>query len=530
MRSNVVTLDAPIGGWNAYDSLDNMPPNCAVILDNLIPGAGTVDTRGGYIVFADLGTGEPVETIASLDADVGSLLVAASDGGLFTMTDAPVLKTSSNVTTIAATGTFLNDRWQTVNFREADEEGALLMVNGVDPAQAILSPYTSTTELGFIKGEAAEAPEDFIGVCKFKGRCFYWYEDDDSFWYTNAGAYRGNIARYPLGAIAQKGGKIVLITTWTQQDSGDGKDDFLVIVFSTGEIIIYQGDDPGGVGFFEMVGRYQTGEPLSIRGSDKYGADTILMTEDGYVALSTIVQQGRISDVPAFSRLITNAIKERTRYNSGYYGWDCKLFPSQGLFVFNVPLSSSGLVYEQHVMNTNTLTWCRFKDLDFITMDVHKDRLFGGTPDGLVLGLLEGHSDNGDPILFTGLPAFNTLGDGGNNKFLTACQVLSTHPNPELIDMTGWSDYNWKFPGALQSPTVRESATWSINPAAPPAVQGSYWNEDYWAVEGNPYTTKGWQNVSAYGYAVSVMIRFLKVNDAVSWRSTSIRFNTAGAQ
>ena len=80
MKSIATSIDAPIGGWNTFDSLDNMPPDAAIILDNLIPSAGTVDTRGGTIPYADTFTGQPVETVASLDTNNTSRLVVASAG------------------------------------------------------------------------------------------------------------------------------------------------------------------------------------------------------------------------------------------------------------------------------------------------------------------------------------------------------------------------------------------------------------------------------------------------------------------
>jgi hypothetical protein len=86
-QSNAISIDAPIEGWNAYDSLDNMPQTAAIILENLIPGAGKVDTRPGYIEYIDLGTGVPCETVASLDSATESKLVAASGGGIWDITD-----------------------------------------------------------------------------------------------------------------------------------------------------------------------------------------------------------------------------------------------------------------------------------------------------------------------------------------------------------------------------------------------------------------------------------------------------------
>jgi hypothetical protein len=535
--SNVVSIDAPIGGWNAYDSLDNMPPDCAVILENLIPRAGTVETRLGTLTYGDTETGLPVETVASLDADIGSLLVVASAGGVWSMSDAPVTVRAGATDLIKAAGTFANSRWQTRNFRKLDEEGVLIMCNGEDPVQIFEEPYgpINLVPAGFAyvdaNDETIPGPDTpFIGVEKFKGRCYYWADNDDAFWYTAAGSYKGNVQKFNLGAIAKLGGKITLITTWTQQDSGDGKDDFIVFVMSTGEIIVYQGDDPESEGFFEQVGRYVTAEPLSIRGVDQYGSDTILMTKDGYIALSTIVQEGRVSDVPAFSLLISSAITDKTRFNADYFGWEGTLFAKQSLMLFNVPNLPDGSQCEQHVMNTVTRKWCRFVDINVSCSTVHKDRLFGGAFDGTVLAMLEGTSDLGGAINFIALPAFNYFGVPGNNKFISACQVITTHSNPELIELTGFSNFNFQVPPPITVPILKESAVWSVDPAEPPQAVGSFWDEDYWAIVASPFTTKGWQNVSAYGYAVSVMVRFSKLNDSVIWRSTGIRFNPAGSQ
>ena len=510
-----ISIDAPIAGWDSFNSLDNMDPLSAVILDNLIPGTGKVVTRQGHIVYADLGTGKPVETIASLNSSDKTALVAGSDGGLFDITD------PTNIVTLTATGTYTNDRWNEQNFRKADEAGVLILTNGVDPAVAYngtsLAPIVDTLTVG----------TEFIGCELFKGRMYYWKDNDDAFYYTDAGAYQGNLTRFPLGAFANKGGKLIMVTTWTQQDSGDGKDDFLVFVFSTGEILIYQGDDPGGVGFFEMVGRYNTAQPMSVRGRDKYGSDVVIMTQDGYVGLSSVIQQGRTSDVPQFSRLIHDAITTRTASSSNLWGWDCCLVQKRGLFVFNVPLSD--LSFEQHVMNTVTQRWCRFTNINVNCINTHDDRFFGGAQDGRVFAILESTADLGNPIEFTALPAFNGLGDNGNQKHITAAQVLTTHSKPEYIEMRGYADYDVPILGPLQVPAGSTEGAWSPEPATPAQAQGSFWDVDYWAKGGSQSTYKGWQNVSAFGYAVTIIVRFAKVNEGVVWRSTNYRYYNAGS-
>ena len=56
--NNVASLPAPVGGWNARDSLANMAPPDAVTLDNLFPGVSSVSLRGGYSKHATGMTGQ----------------------------------------------------------------------------------------------------------------------------------------------------------------------------------------------------------------------------------------------------------------------------------------------------------------------------------------------------------------------------------------------------------------------------------------------------------------------------------------
>jgi hypothetical protein len=44
----VQSLPAPLGGWNARDSLANMEPTDAVTLINMFPTVSNLTMRGGY--------------------------------------------------------------------------------------------------------------------------------------------------------------------------------------------------------------------------------------------------------------------------------------------------------------------------------------------------------------------------------------------------------------------------------------------------------------------------------------------------
>jgi hypothetical protein len=518
----VVSLDAPIGGWDAFHSLDQMEPTSAVILNNLIPGAGSVETRRGYIVFQTVpSSNNPVETLASYNPKdpTSSELLAASGGGIWQVDPDAVVE-------IKPVGTFTSDRWQTENFQKADETGVLIWCNGTDTTQV----YNGTTMVD-IDTTGTDAglslTPNFIGCITFKGRMYYWLDNDNAFYYTQAGAYQGEFRKFDLGTFVQQGGELVSVISWTQQDAGEGRDDFLVFVFSTGEVLVYQGDDPDSTGYWEQVGRYLTAEPLSIRGYTQYGADAILMTKDGYVSMASIIQEGRTSDVPAFSRMIHKAITDRTRNASSLYGWDVELYQRDGLMIFNVPLSLES--YEQHVMNTVTNKWCRFRDLQVNCLRVHDEKLYGGAENGEVHGLLQGTNDNGNPIEFDALYSFNYYDAPGVQKVVTAAQVFSTHTRPDEIVVSGWADFEVPELGPIPIPSALPGAIWGVD-AGIGSLSGALWDTEYWSNQGVQVTTKGWQNVSAYGFAVAILVRFSKINEGVTWRSTTIRHHKIGSQ
>ena len=54
-QSQTFRLEAPIGGWNTRDSIDNVPPTDALTLTNWIPDLGEMRTRPGYVEHCWLG-------------------------------------------------------------------------------------------------------------------------------------------------------------------------------------------------------------------------------------------------------------------------------------------------------------------------------------------------------------------------------------------------------------------------------------------------------------------------------------------
>ena len=85
--ARVASLPAPIGGWNARDSLANMKPTDAVQLVNYFPTATNVVLRGGFQKHA---TGLPaqVETLMAYNGATTQTLFAISNGAIYNVTTA----------------------------------------------------------------------------------------------------------------------------------------------------------------------------------------------------------------------------------------------------------------------------------------------------------------------------------------------------------------------------------------------------------------------------------------------------------
>ena len=75
--SNVVTIPAPIGGWNARDSLGAMDIQDAVTLTNWWPGTNAVVLRYGYTQYATGITGQ-VESVMAYSSGTANKLFAAA--------------------------------------------------------------------------------------------------------------------------------------------------------------------------------------------------------------------------------------------------------------------------------------------------------------------------------------------------------------------------------------------------------------------------------------------------------------------
>lgn len=357
------------------------------------------------------------------------------------------------------------------------------------------------------------------GVASFKGRAFYWAQAAQSFWYATAGSYQGVLAEFNMASVLQSGGTLVQVVTWTL-DSGSGIDDLAVFIFSTGEVLVYSGSDPGTAADWNLIGRFQIGEPLGPRAHAKTGGTEIILTRDGYLDISAALKDGRYSEQSAYSAKIIRASKTAPAQYGSFDGWEAILYPAGQLFIVNVPTGES--TSYQHVRETSSGGWCEFTGWDALTFAVHDDRLYFGDADGNVCLADEGATDGGSYIDCWGVPAFNALSNRGQRKQLTAATVVSSFTRPAAYAYDGLADFNMGLRSTIVEDTATVGASWDT----------ADWDTAEWATGGQLSVEEGsrmgWKNCHAIGYSVTLSVRLRQQSQVVNWYSTNLQYRNAG--
>ena len=123
-RAVTASVPAPIGGWNARDSVAEMNPLDAVVLENFYPTPSQIQLRKGYTQYATGITGQ-VDTLMQYSGGSTSKLFAAAGSVIYDVSSA-----GTAISVVTGQG---SDRWQYVN---ASTTGGnfLTAVNGTDAA------------------------------------------------------------------------------------------------------------------------------------------------------------------------------------------------------------------------------------------------------------------------------------------------------------------------------------------------------------------------------------------------------------
>lgn len=507
-----VSLAAPVGGWNARDSIAVMPASDALVMDNWFPEDSSVRVRPGSVSYATVEEVSPrVRSLLSFkSADGTGQLFAATDEGIYDITAGGTFDTPETLCT--------NGVWQSTNFSNATGS-RLFCCNGEDKAK--VWDGTSWLDLDDNSSPALTGLDTtkITNVTAFKGRLYLCEKDSLDFWYLPVNSFAGEAKRYPMAATFQRGGYLVAIDSWTV-DGGSGIDDYLVMITSEGEVAVFQGYDPENAAYWARVGVYFIGSPLSRRCFVKLGGDLGLLTSRGLFPLSKALQTADIDKQIAFSDKIRNAWTVYINQGRELFGWEAQTFPEGPLLLVNVPIQSvadGGFQYSyQFAMNLTSGAWCRFLGMPAEVWCLHEGELFFARL-GEVSKAWTGADDNGQPIDARVKSAFMYPAGRGNLAQITLIRpIFETSASNLPMQFSIDTDYAERGLPAAGAVATQFAAVWDQ----------SNWDEAVWA--GASALAK-WRTVfHTPGKALALRLRVLNKSATIVWNATDFILKRGG--
>jgi hypothetical protein len=575
------SVAAPIGGWNARDSLAEMNPLDAVQMVNFFPTPTDVTLRKGY-----------TKTSTGIAGAVLSLMSYASPTTtkLFAATATIIYDASTSTATSSLTGN-TNGKW--IHSMITTAGGSFMpAVNNVDPmvvydgtrwsrsattstAQTISSitrggtgnltaTLVTASAHSLVTGNtitvAGATPAEFNGTYRIT--------------VTNATTFTYTMATAPSGDATVMG-------TYTIDYfiTGKNSNTFAYVNLFKERLYFVEEDSlnfwylpvdsiNGAVTKFPLGGIFKNGGYLQAMGTwtidAGYGVDdlAVFVTSNGEVA---VYKGSNPSDPTDWALIgIWNIGSTFARKCVFKYGGDILLLTQQGLVPLSAGLQSTRLdprvnitdkiFYaisqatdnyssnfgwqinylakynmlilnvpvtsntEQYVMHNITKSWCRFTNISANCWEMSdEDMYFGGT--GFVARFYDSFADEGTNIKGFVQQAYSYFESRGQQKRFTMVRPILQTDNGLPTVLCGLStDYE----------TVELTNQISFNPAI---LLTGEWDLDVWDNAnwgGGLVTTKTWQGVTGLGYAGSVSMNVASQGIEFHWASTDYVMEKGG--
>ncbi len=486
VRARASSIQAPVLGWNARDSQDNMKPGFALQLDNIFPEPNYLRLRNGYDLHCDTGEGA---------FDVHLIEWAGSTGKLLAACNGKVFNVSTGTATSLGTGYGSND-WSTTSFSTGGGQYTIA-VNGVDAGWR----YDGSTITNLVN----TGPSAALSLCcAHAQRMFYAEKNTLKVWYAAAGSFQGSpLIAFDFGPFCIKGGSLAAIGTWTRDNGYGGADDLFVALTTEGEVLLYAGFDPNSSSTWMMTGRFIVGRPVTgTRAMTRLGPDMLILCEDGFQPLSQYLAVGDSqAQRIAVSKNIGNAVSQAVTAGRTLTGWGAKLYPRGTQVIVNVPVSTT--LFYQYVVNTITGAWCRYTGLQAISWGLMNSAPYFGGTNGKVYLFDYGFDDNNSDVVGELRTAYQYIGGRGLLKrFMMARPVLQT-TSPLSFALNVETD----FQTSQDLPTISSNIAGAV--ASGPLWGTAVWGTDLW---GGSDSSVGqiqtqWASVTGLGYSASLHMK-----------------------
>lgn len=574
------SVSAPIGGWNARDSIANMPPLDAVVLNNFWPTPTSVQLRLGYTRFSTGITGQ-VNSLMNYAGTSFQKLFAAAGTSIY----------DASGSTAVAVKTITDDKFQYVNITNSGGH-FMVAVNGVDPAQlydgtnwiSIATTATAQTISSITRGGTGNLTATVTTAsphgldtgnqitvtgatpAQFNGTFIITKTGNSTFTYVMASAPANNatvVGTYTVNyAITGVNSNTFVHVNlfknrlyFTQENSlncwyldvdavsgpaspllfgGIARNSGFLQAMGTWTIDAGQGVDDYAVFVTSM------GEVIVYNGTDPDNADTWALKGVWQLGqtynrrcflkwggdLLLLTQDGL---VPLAAALQSSRLDPRINLTDKIY---YEISRAASLYSTNFGWQLSYFASEnmlminvpttegtqQFCMHTISKAWCSFSNIDAKCWEISYDQMyFGGN--GYVGRFWDSYSDNGNNINAEVQQAYSYFDSVGQQKRFTMIRPIFQTDNGLPAILVG---INTDFDAQNSLGAVSFNAVSSTLGVWDVAV----WDEDVWG--GNLSLTKLWQGVTGIGYSGGIIMKIASQGIDVYWVSSDYVMERGG--
>ena len=422
-----------------------------------------------------------------------SKFLAAANGNIYDIT------TAASPTSLASG--FTSNKWQTVNFLSRT-----FFANGADTMQVFNG---STIAASTFTGVTLST---LVGGWQYQQRLYFWANNSTGFWYAPLNSITGALQFYDLAPFAPNGGNIVTMTNFTH-DGSNGVNDFAVFMLSSGDALVYFGNDPGLASEWQLVGRFRLAPPISVRAMTTYGGDGFITTYADHTSMHDILTALMEGRLPPRSKA-SGAVQAATSANPNGFGWQALYYPKGHFLLFNIPNANG--TFDQHIWNTSQSDkpWCRFTGMASECWGLFENNLYFGSSNGIVYQADTGTLDNMGAIQAVAQQAWNKM-DSPQRKRVTACRpVLQTSGSMSYTFALGFDFAALNIPVPVVTSAV--GSLWNV----------SLWNTSPWSTE--DYVNVQWRIGGGSGTSVGWGIN-LAATKGATWFRTDLRMEGGNA-
>jgi hypothetical protein len=576
------SVPAPIGGWNARDSLANMAPTDAVQLINFFPTPTDVSLRKGYAKTSTGITGKVYSLMNYAKANNTNTLFAAAETKIYDASSDPAVQVFSGIT---------SSKFQFVNFSNTSGN-YLVACNGQDPTMLydgtnwfyIATTTTAQTISTITRGGTGNltatltttAPHGLITgnritvsgatPTEFNGTYVITKTGASTLTYTMATAPSGNatvVGIYTtIGITGVDSSNFIGVNLFKNRLYFTQKDTLTCWYLPVDSIAgaaspLYFGGIARNAGYLQAMGTWTLD---AGQGADDYA---VFVTSMGEVivyngtnpsdaatwALKGVWQLGQTFNrkcffkwagdlllltqdglVPLASALQSSRLDPRINLTDKIYyavSQAATTYYANFGWQINYYASENMLILnipvsdgmEQYVMHTITKSWARFTGIEAYCWEVSgSNEIYFGS-DGYVGNFYQANADSGSNIQAAAQQAYSYFDSPGQLKRFTLVRPIFQSNNGVPTTAVNIStDFE----------PQTEFGTLTFNPAS--TIGGTWdfsvWDDALWSA--GDIVTKTWVGVTGLGFAASINLSVASQGIDFKWTSTDYVMEKGG--